>query len=503
MEESEKNVKISYAKNLNQYNFNTIVTIPIDSNVTIKNILNIDSYLYDYSVECVNGKAILKGKLSTEVVYVDTDGITNKVFETQNFTETYSDSAITSETFINIENHSVSSNILSSDSTLKISCDIHLTPVAYMNLGVPNSTTSNEMMICKRKEIQTNTISNFINTQFEHVSVIETKEEISKVLCNTSNICVTNVEAEDGYAVVEGKINHCVVIEYLENDTAVIKEIKHSESFKHDIEIAELKKGTILDLSFAINKTGDDITTEIENNSSFINIKNRIKVCGVAIKPISVDVIDDMYSIENEIETTISQRDYSKNVESFNITETIANELTLGAEETAIDEIIANLNTCAEITNTYIKDGTIHIEGIVSSTLICIDENKDYKNKFIELPFVINTKIPAVSLGCTNSQISILDCRTKVKRGTIIEIEYTVFAHISTHTKETHQVVDNFTIGKAINFGNYDYQIFIAKQGESLWDLAKRIKISTENLMQYNKNLPLVMEGGEKVIIKR
>ena len=51
--------------------------------------------------------------------------------------------------------------------------------------------------------------------------------------------------------------------------------------------------------------------------------------------------------------------------------------------------------------------------------------------------------------------------------------------------------------------GEYDYQIFIAKQGETMWDLCKRIKISPENISQYNKDLPLVMNGGEKVIIKR
>jgi len=58
-------------------------------------------------------------------------------------------------------------------------------------------------------------------------------------------------------------------------------------------------------------------------------------------------------------------------------------------------------------------------------------------------------------------------------------------------------------MGKPLNFGDYDFQIFIAKQGETLWELCKRIKIAPNEINKLNKDLPLIMEGGEKVIIRR
>ena len=64
-------------------------------------------------------------------------------------------------------------------------------------------------------------------------------------------------------------------------------------------------------------------------------------------------------------------------------------------------------------------------------------------------------------------------------------------------------MVNNLSIGKALDFSMYDYQIFIAKPDETIWDLSKRIKITPDQLTSYNKNLPPIMTGGEKVIIKR
>ena len=54
---SENNNKISYAKNLNKQNFSVSVSMPIDNNVNIKTILEIDSYMFDERVECGNGKS--------------------------------------------------------------------------------------------------------------------------------------------------------------------------------------------------------------------------------------------------------------------------------------------------------------------------------------------------------------------------------------------------------------------------------------------------------------
>lgn len=503
MEENLDTIKITYAKNLNKLNFSSLISVPINSNVNVKTILNVDSYIFDEKVECGNGKAIITGKLGVKVLYIDTDNISNIVNDSQSFSETFVDESITSDCFINISNASVVGNVLSSDKTLKINCDVNISPTLYLNLALNTSNSSFENMIVKKNEISTNTIACNVDTSFEYATNIETKENVTKILCYDAYFTPSSLTSYDEYAVVEGKLYSKLLFESASDDESVIKEICDTFNLKSEINIPNITKDCLTDFNFSIDKSKENISTEIEDGNNIITISHNIKVNGVCIKSISIDLIDDMYSVDNEIEISTSKRDYTKNMQTEFVTDNISGEITLDDNETAIDDIISNININAEITNHYLKDNNLYLEGIISSHIIYIDENKEIKHKPIDLPFVINTKIKIDQLDCIHSCINILDNKIKVKRGTVIEFDYSVSIMINIYQKDTKDIIDNMVIGKPLDYSTVDYQIFIAKPNESVWDLCKRIKISPDDISKYNKNLPLIMEGGEKIVIKR
>ena len=499
----EENKQISFTKNLNKINFSSIISIPIDSNVHIKNILDVNAYVHDQKVECSNGKAIITGKISVKVLYLDIDNMTNLVCETQNFSETCLDNSITNNTYLNISNLTVTNTILSSDGILKINCEINLNPILYLNITIPNTINSNEKLITRKSEVATNYISSFVNTNFDFFSNIETRDNVSKILCFNSYFVPEKITPENGFATIEGNILTSILFENIVENEITLKEIKESTKLKYDVEIGGLSKEDNLDLSISIDKSNDEIKAEIEDGNNIITAKHKICVSGVILKTANIDIVDDIYSTDNEIECSYSKREFSKTMEKFSLTEVISNEFSLNSDEPAIDEVLANLNITPDITNTYVKNNNITLEGIICSNLTYIDENKELKHKEVESPFVIETKIPAESLGCVHNSISIIDSKVKVKRGTIIEMEYTIFINLAFYEKETHEVIDGFTIGKTLDFSKYDFQIFIGKPNETLWELCKRIKISPDEIHKYNKDLPSVLNGGEKIIIKR
>ncbi len=496
-------IKITYAKNLNKINFNSVLNLPIDSNVNIKTILDVFSYIYDEKVECGSGKAIFTGRIGVRVLYIDMDNITNTITDTQSFSETFVDSSITADTFINASNATILSTVLSSDGTLKINCDVSCEPLLYLNLALPNNLSNIENMIVKKSEIETSTISQIVQSSFEYTVNLESKDRISKILCYNAYFCPNNVVAYDEYATVEGKLYSRLVYEYNADGESEIKEKCEISNIKSEISMPGLNRECTLDLNFKLDCSKENISTDIEEENSVITILHSISVSGVATKKISLDIVDDMYSTDNEIELNMTTREYNNNLLSENVEDSIVGELSLQNEDTAIDEVVSNLNIKPEITNIYIKDETVYIEGLISSNVVYIDENKELKKKPTEIPFVTNTKIKLDKLDCYRYAISVSDCRIKAKRGTILEFEYAVCVNLYLYHKETRQIIDNISIGKAIDFSAYDYQIYLAKPNESMWELCKRIKCAPEEIARYNRELPLVMEGGEKVIIKR
>ena len=221
-------------------------------------------------------------------------------------------SSLTNETLLIVSSSSVSNNILSTESSLKLNCDVNLSLLAYINLPILNNLELTNITITKKSELKTNSISQHINTKFNHTINLETKDTINKILCTNCYFTCEKVTAQDGCMIVEGKIISNMLYESYQDDNLIIKEIKETSMVKCDVEIANLTNDDVLDLTFAIDKFNQEISTEIEDGTTTISVQQSINVCGVSLKPISIDVVDDMFSTSNEIETVSSKREYTK-----------------------------------------------------------------------------------------------------------------------------------------------------------------------------------------------
>lgn len=503
MQENSAGLKITYAKNLDKYNFNLPITVPVDNNIHIKKILDIESYVFDDRLECGNSKAVYAGKVGIKVLYLDQDNVAGTLTNDQSFSETIVDSSITSDCYICNVNTSIQNNLISFDSNIKLSLEITLSNVLYLNMPMNANTNQFENMIVKKSEINTYTIHDHINTSFEYTTNLECKENLSKILSYNAYFTPTNVTAENGYAVIEGKIYSTLIYECMKDEDSEILELTDFQNIKQELNLEKLEKDCVLDLNFSLDKSKEVISSEVEDGTNEITISHTIKVSGVSLNSISIDVIDDIYSVDNDVDITLNTREYNKSVQCNSFSDDISSEVKLESNEPAIDEIICNTNIRAEITNQYIKDENVYFEGIVTSDLIYIDENKERSSKTIEVPFVINSKIKMDKIDSSHHSISITDCKVRAKRGTIIDVQYSLSINFCAYIIDSKPMVDNITIGKPIEYGDIDYQIFLAKPNESVWELCKRIHIHPDDLPKYNKDLPLIMNGGEKVIIKR
>ncbi len=503
MEDNFDNVKILYTKNLEKVNLNQVINIPIDSNVTIKDVLEVKCCICDEKIECASGKALYTGKLNVRVLYLDTDNMTNIVTDSQNITGSFVDPSISTDSCALIKNKNVVSNVLNKDTLLKINCDVTLTPSIYLNLSMKNTSINLENMVCKKTDLKVVTLSNVIDTDFNHSINLETSNNVSKILTSNSMVNLNSIETNDGYFTIEGNISTSVIYETDKDGELMIEELSDTERFKTDITNPNITKSSILDIVLSLDDTNDNISKENDDENNIITITNKILVKGIESRESSIDTIVDLFSTQNEIETSFIKRETLTNSNLCFFDENVSNETTLNEDEPAIDKIISNSCINTEVTNTYFKNDTFTIEGVVSSNIIYIDENKKCRSKLAEIPFVVNLNIDATENPLISVTPNVCDYKIRVKRGTIIELDYSLRFNVSIYNKQEQEILDNIKIGKGFDFSNYDYQIFIAKPEETLWDLSKRIKILPDDLTNLNPNLPSIMQGGERIIIKR
>lgn len=497
-----ENTHTVYVKNLNTKTFNSTFNLRINSNANIKTVLNTSCYFFDERVETASGKAVVSGKIGIKVLYIDTDNLASTLTEVQPFSENLLDNAITNECIVTLSNLTTNCKYENVNNTHKIDCVISFAPVLHFNMAWNNLDIDNSY-ITKQSELSSLVINSYINTSFNYVTTSETRDEISKILFVDSNLSQTNYTAQNGYVTIEGKINTLIVYETTENEQSKIKELCDSFNFKTDVEIENLTESDVLDLFLSLDKNKQDISTELDEANSVVTISHQIKVYGVSFKTSNLTLVDDLYSVNNELNLTKSSREFVCNCKPVYVTENIMGEISLNKDDPAIEEIICNCNVSTEITNTYLKNNTMFFEGIVNSTLIYLDETKELKSKDLQVPFVINTKFECETLPTNFINLSVVTTSKRARRGTIIELEYCMFAQIYVFDSCNKEIVDSVSVGKAIDNSKYDYQIYVAKPNETIWDICKRIKCHPDSLNVCNKNLPNVFTGNEKVIVKR
>lgn len=495
--------KISYTKNLTRQNYNLLINIPVDSNANIKNIININTYIYDKKIETTSNKAIVSGKIGVKVLYLDTDNIFNTLTDSQSFSETLTDTSITSDSYINLSNENLICEVLSFDGILKLNCSLSFNPILYINMPAPTLDSDYESLITKKCSTQTTSIKNIIDTNFEYTCNFETKNNVSKILCYNAHFVPKESVATEDAIIVSGNIYSTLIYETEEDEQSVLKEICTTNMVKTDFPVNNLSSDQILDLTYYIDQSKNNISTEIEDENCVITINHIIKVYGVSLQNIDMELVDDMYSCQNEINLNFSEREFNHEIAFESCESYINGEISLNEKDSAIEKIISNSSISLEIANSYLKDESVFIEGIITSQLVYVDENHDYKLKNIEIPFILDTKINKQTFDTNKIDIKVLENKSKVKRGTIVEFEYLVLISLTNYSTNKIKFVDNFTIGKTLDFSKYDYQIYLSHPNESLWELSKRICITPDDLCLYNKNLPSVMTGNEKIIVKR
>ena len=173
-------------------------------------------------------------------------------------------------------------------------------------------------------------------------------------------------------------------------------------------------------------------------------------------------------------------------------------------EDNQIDEIVATVNHSCLITQSYTEQKSIVLEGVLLSNLIYMTEQREIKSMTCELPFSISKDFE-LDNNCQmlNFEITPTRCKTKVKRGNTLSLDYELSVNGYINKRQHSKVLDSIKQGKSFEYGDIAFQITVAKPNETVWDFCKRTHTSETELREYNKEIPPIFQGGEKVIIYR
>jgi len=501
--EENNGIKVANVVNLPTLNIKSQLNMNIDSNTHIKQVLNIETCLIDAQIEPMLNKALIKGTVGLKVVYVDTDNMYNSLSDSINFSETLNSDNITSDCEINISNSQFVSEFENDDKMLRISIDGNIDCFCNLNSGLRTFNQTSESLITKKSMLEAYTCVQKINKNTNYDFDFKLGAKINKMLSCDSKVVIDDCKCYDGYILINGQIINTIVYEIEGDATNLIKINTNSTSFKCEVEATGCDNECVADLSAYVNLNSTQITTDISDNDTQFNFEYCIVVNGYIYKAVNVDVVEDLYSLDNEIEVLRNDCTLCKKAPHFKSIENVDAEITL-ADELNVDEILGMVNTSSSVTQYQVKDNAIVIEGVISGNLLYFDENREIKHLNTQLPYSLSVKQEFKEDVCAiHLSVIPINCKCKIKRGNTLMIDYELSVSGNAYTKTKVQLIDNVKYGKVIRYGDVAFQIYIAHSNETCWDLCKRLHITQEKLLEYNKENPATYLGGEKVVVYR
>ena len=350
---------------------------------------------------------------------------------------------------------------------------------------VPKS-SADELYIERRLE-PINTLS-IKNASLQNIKISERLDapkdmDIKPIWCDASAL-LTDVKAQAGIVNVRGEVNvKCLCAgngkEELLSKTFPLSEIVEAEG----VTAGDMVKGEARVVSLSISNEESQ-----DKNELFLDMNLEIE-CEVARNSESM-VTKDAYSTKYESEASYKPLDYytaaKENNSSFTVSE------SLKRKDKDLTEIIAIIGDPV-YEKSEIKANKIHHIGKLLVTILgksIQDETGEgeYLSQSYEIPLKYEVEVGKIGKGAiTNCVFSVGNINARIDEENIL-VNSEVFASYSVYDKGTTQLLDICTLKKdsEIKRDSGSVRVCFPRDGEELWDVAKRYNISVKRLKEQN-----------------
>ena len=475
MENLHGNLSIMKKYKLQPQQFLVESNILIDGESEIVKILALNSnVVVQHPIEVLNGECLVSGKLITNVVYLNENNEVNNQYCVTpcmlKLVDANMDNACKLNVCAKVVNGEVS-NILNNQ--IKVITTVDVDATLLKNNQVEYLKSGGEETYLKQQEINVVSFNGQICEKFEENIQISVKNGVKKVLSVNAD-CIIN-EVSCGIDFVSFQCDMFAKVLYVDNqETPELQTVTLSKTFKQEVEAKGVDKESLIDLLCMI--LHDEVSVEIaeKEDGTEIDVSVPFMMCCNKYLKNSVLSAVDAYSTKNvlAIQSNVLLND-NYMVPEY-IDGKIEGSIVLGDNDLRIDKYLSTINVSALISNSYVNNKKIIVEGIAVATVIYLnDEQEKVQSVQIEIPFVIDKSCELQNQTMLETHVCVYDVDVMIKRGREIYFEAKVKAHVNIAEEKKYKVVSSAESIGLIPEKEGAIEIYFAKAGETFWEIAK------------------------------
>ena len=366
---------------------------------------------------------------------------------------------------------------------------------ALVSVGGNSTFTKNELITYQ-------TLEDTPTEKFEIIQDVEIKDSVNKVLSVCPSVFIESVEPKDKYLILKGGIN--LDICYLsEGETPLIRTLAGNFDFTQEIAGENITPESVVQNNIQVMVNEMKITTSIDVETAVINCVVPVMYRGFVFNQKEMETVTDVFNVNNFLQTSYQSVETLKPFASMDYVEKIDGSATLEDSMPFMDEVLGNCCNHITLANARIMDNRLLLEGVANTTVIYFNKEDNATISYeVEMPFSLllnandipNDFQPVINIG-------IGEVVAKGKRGKEIEINAKLFIYADFYTGLKECVINEASEGEEKPYDDLVLSIYIVKDGDTIWDIAKEMNVSPDMILEQNPDLELPLKAGTKIVI--
>lgn len=491
----EKKIDFCFRKKLES------TQIKVKGDIDVENLTKVLSLTAESNItntDNINGEMIINGEVCFNVIYINEAGETksNKniaEFETKIVDDSFN-AFITPIVVSNIEDTKI---LLANESNVKTEALVNLDLEIILCESFEPFESAD--FVSKKESLEIYSIYAKGNQRLNLQEGFDLKDKPNEILSVKAKLLCENYQAGTGYISLNGALIVSLVYSVNRDEKTEMRAEILRKNIKEEIEVSDLEKDTILKVWSDIRNCS--INYNIDGSNVVLEIP--IDIFYTAMKKSLNEIVVDAFSTTNETQITYDSITMGDKSQKVFYTDKIDGNLTIDEDQTRIARI---LSTCGEriaMTNILPSNNSAILEGIVYITVIyqIDDDNGTITSMEAELPFSIKVDSQFVD---ENDYISvdvvITDVNAKLKRGREINFDIELCFLMDIYNNLTEPIIKEVKISEEKLNNETNLQIYYAKKGDDLWNIAKRLYCEPDLISNQNKNLTFPLEKDQVIV---
>ena len=440
--------------------------------------------------EAGNGEVRYYGKAHFLIVYEDAEKHVCRAEKGLEFTARAQDDrcfpALTPRVKIEVENIAVRREGASVFVTALLGADVNL----YGEQTFDYLTGGD--LICKREPVTVLT-AHLCGGAAEAEDEFET-EFIGDVLLHAETVGAVETSCETGTLRIDGEINLNILA--LKGEDSLVS-FERLVPFHIEIPCDAASYGCDAEARVSVLNAVIKADADEEKGKCKIFAEFTLGAEGCVYEETHVDAVTDAFSKECAVTLSFAVTESTGAGATGSVTEHVSGKAALSSPIDFSDALQAVTLQRAEANLVSAEDGK-RVEGVAMATLLVRGSDGTHRGIEMSLPF----SVPVQAENCS-ANILVCGMSARQKQEGEIDAEATLKITLQERKNVRAELVSAAEEGEKLPVSDSAISVYVPRAGDGLWELAKSLKKSPEEVSENNPDIEVPVKEGQRVIIYR